>query len=149
MILVSACLIGLNTKYDGGNNINRVFVDLVKQGKAIPFCPEQAGGLPTPRYPAEIVSGNGYDVLDGKARVVNKEGMNVTKEFIKGAQETLRLAKLVQAKEVIFKAKSPSCGSSLIYDGSFSGKLCPGPGITAALLLRNGIKVISSDEYLK
>jgi len=147
MIIISACLIGLNTKYNGGNNIKKVFVDFVKHRKAIPFCPEQAGGLPTPRYPAEIVGGNGYDVLDGKAKVINEKGLDVTKEFIKGAEETLKLAKLLHAAEVILKSKSPSCGSSLIYDGSFKGRLIPGPGVTTALLMRNGIRVINSDEY--
>lgn len=148
MILVSACLIGLNTKYNGGNNINKVFVDLIKHGNAIPFCPEQAGGLPTPRPAAEIIGGDGCDVLDGKARVINREGVDVTEAFIKGAQETLKLAKLVYAKEVIFKTKSPSCGSSVIYDGSFTGKLKDGMGVTAAMLLRNGIRVIGSDDLL-
>lgn len=148
MILVSACLIGLNTKYNGGNNINKVFVDLIKHGNAIPFCPEQAGGLPTPRPAAEIIGGDGCDVLDGKARVINREGVDVTEAFIKGAQETLKLAKLVYAKEVIFKNKSPSCGSSVIYDGSFTGKLKDGMGVTAAMLLRNGIRVIGSDDLL-
>lgn len=124
-------------------------IDLVKQGKAIPVCPEQLGGLKTPRIPQEIQNRTGKDVLDGKCKVVNKNGKDVTKQFIKGAEETLKIAKLVNAKEFIAKSKSPSCGCGLTYDGTFSGKLIKGDGVTVALLRKNGIKIINEKEYQK
>jgi uncharacterized protein YbbK (DUF523 family) len=145
MILISACLIGINSKYDGGNNFVESYVKLVKSGKAIPFCPEQVGGLPTPRSPSEIVGGDGNDVLDGKAKVMTRNGEDVTKAFVKGAQETLKLAKLVNAEKVILKTNSPSCGSKFVYDGSFTGQKRQGAGVTAALLMRNGIKILDSE----
>jgi uncharacterized protein YbbK (DUF523 family) len=122
---------------------------LIKEGKAIPVCPEQLGGLSTPRNPAEIVGGDGEDVLDGKARVIDNQGRDVTDAFIRGAYETYRIAKTIGADEAILKEKSPSCGSCWIYDGSFQGKKKPGVGVTTALLKRKGIKVISEDTMLE
>lgn len=124
-------------------------IDLVKQGKAIPVCPEQLGGLRTPRIPQEIQNGTGKDVLGGKCRVVNKNREDVTEQFIKGAEEALKIAKLVNAKEFIAKSKSPSCGCGLTYDGTFSGKLIKGDGVTVALLRKNGIGIINEKEYQK
>ncbi|NSW92793.1 MAG: DUF523 domain-containing protein [Firmicutes bacterium] len=141
MIIVSACLAGLNCKYNGENNYNKVVADMVSRGEAIPICPEQLGGCPTPRRPCEIVGGTGADVLDGKARVITKDGKDVTSELIKGALEVLKIAKLIGAEEAILKAKSPSCGCGAIYDGTFSGKVVEGNGVTTELLQRNGIKV--------
>jgi uncharacterized protein YbbK (DUF523 family) len=141
MIIVSACLAGVNCKYDGGNNYNEKIVKLVKQRKAIPVCPEQLGGFETPRLPAEILGGSGEDVLSGKAKVVRKNGEDVSKAFIKGAYETLKIAKLIDCDKAILKSRSPSCGFGEIYDGSFSGKRIKGKGVTAALLESNGIKV--------
>ncbi|MGQ4832910.1 MAG: DUF523 domain-containing protein [Candidatus Asgardarchaeia archaeon] len=147
MIMVSACLLGINCKYNGGSNYNEKVIELLKKGIfLVPVCPEQLGGLPTPREPAEIINGDGKEVIIGNARVVTKTGSDVTQEFLKGAQETLKIAKLLNIKTAILKAKSPSCGKGYIYDGSFSHKLKNGDGVTVALLRKNGIKVFSEDE---
>jgi len=139
--VVSACLAGLKCNYEGKCKVSERVVRLVKAGKAIPICPEQLGGLPTPRTSVEIVGGSGEDVLDGKARVVARGHFEATSQFIKGAQESLKLAKLVNVKKAILKSKSPSCGCGKIYDGNFKGGLKEGNGVTAALFLREGIEV--------
>ena len=123
-------------------------IDLVKQGKAILVCPEQLGGLKTPRIPQEIQGGTGEDVLDGKCKVINKNGEDVTQQFIKGAKETLKIAKLAGAKKFIAKSKSPSCGCGTTYDGTFSGTLIKGDGVTAAFLKRKGINVVTEKEWV-
>ena len=140
MYLISACLVGLNCKYNGGNNYNEKAFELVQSGKAIPICPEQLGGLATPRIPAEIRR------ADGKAKVVNKEGKDVTLEFEKGANEVLQLCKKLNIEKVILQPRSPSCGVGKIYSGEFNGTLVEGNGITAQLLIDNNIEVISIDE---
>lgn len=137
MILISACLVGINCKYSGGNNYNEKVFELVKQGKAIPVCPEQLGGLMTPRNPAEI--------KDGK--VITSDNIDVTAEYKKGAEEVLNFAKKVGATKAILQARSPSCGCGKIYNGNFDKTLIDGNGITADLLIKNGIEVISSEEY--
>src|SRR4249920_3282758 len=119
MIVVSACLCGINCKYNGDNNLDTRVLDLLKEGKAIPVCPEQLGGMQTPRIPSEILDGNGYDVLMGKSKVLGQGGYDVTSEFIKGAYETLKIVEAASATIAILKARSPSCGVSQIYDGSF------------------------------
>ena len=147
MILISACLCGVNCKYSGGNNLSEPLLKLLKEGKAVLFCPEQAGGLETPRKPCEIVGGTSKDVLKDNARVLNVDGEDKTAEFIKGAYETLRLAQVINAEYVILKGKSPSCGIGKVYDGTFSGALISGNGITAELLIQNGFKVINEEDY--
>ncbi|MDN5302502.1 MAG: hypothetical protein PWQ60_2016 [Thermoanaerobacteraceae bacterium] len=149
MYLISACLAGMNCKYNGDNNYHEVFEKLVKENKAVPLCPEQVGGLSTPRTPAEIQGGDGLDVIKGKARVVTSEGKDVTCSFLTGAKEALKLARIIGAEKAILKSKSPSCGCCEIYDGSFKGVLKEGMGVTAAYLFQNGIRVIDSDEFLK
>lgn len=141
MFIVSACLAGVNCRHDGGNSADPLVRELVRQGKAIPVCPEQLGGLETPRMPAEIQGGDGKDVLEGKARVIRKDGTDVTDCFLKGAYETVEIAKLAGARRAIMKCSSPSCGCGKIYDGTFSGKRINGNGVTAELLIRNGIDV--------
>ena len=131
MILVSACLLGCACRYDGQSKPNPLAQELARRGLAVPVCPEQLGGLPTPRNPSERRGD----------RVVMNDGRDVTAEYRRGAEETLRLARLYGCTAAVLKEKSPSCGSSLIYDGSFTGTLRPGVGVTAALLLRNGITV--------
>ena len=121
MKLVSACLLGMNTRFDGSNNKNEKVLELAKKEVLIPVCPEQLGGLPTPREFAEKVGD----------RVITESGKDVTKEFERGAQEVLKIAKMLGIKEAILKARSPSCGSD---------------GVLASLLKRNGIKVISEEE---
>lgn len=149
MKLVSACLCGINCKYNGKNNINLYFMELMQEGAVIPVCPEQLGGLPTPRLPAEINAGSGQDVLAGNSKVINKNGEDVSDNYIRGAYETLKIAKLVGVEIAILKSRSPSCGSKYIYDGSFSYKLRQADGVTAALLKENGIRVMDEDEYME
>jgi len=136
MIIVSACLAGLHCRYDGGEKSNDEVIRLVAEGKAIPVCPEQLGGLSTPRLPCEIVNG----------KVMRKDGMDVTAEFERGAQDALTLAKLAGAKSAILKAKSPSCGAGRIYDGSFSGSVIPGDGLFANLCRQNGISLQTEED---
>lgn len=147
MKVISACLIGCRCRYDGNAKAVDRFTRMVERGEAVFVCPEQLGGLSTPRPPAQIVGGTGEDVLDGRAKVVTDGGVDVTDQFVKGAQEALRLAQLAGAKVAVLKERSPSCGSSLIYDGSFSGGKMPGNGVTAALLKRHGIEVYSEETY--
>lgn len=136
MIIVSACLLGVKCKYSGDPNINKAIIELFKQGKLIPICPEQLGGLKTPRLPAEIVGD----------KVIRADYKDVTNNFKKGAEESLRIAKLINEKKAILKENSPSCGSHYIYDGNFNGKLIKGKGITCRLLEENGIEVFSERE---
>lgn len=112
----------------------------------IPVCPEVFGGLTTPRTPNEIVGGDGDDVIDGEAKVITKDGEDVTEEFIKGARRALEIARIFNIKKAILKQRSPSCGNGKIYDGTFSGNLIEGDGVTAALFKRNGIEVISEED---
>ncbi|SOC43396.1 DUF523 domain-containing protein [Salinicoccus kekensis] len=147
MILVSACLIGENVRYDGNNSLNEKIRRLMDAGEALPVCPEVFGGLPTPRHPAEIQGGDGHDVLEGRARVVDTAGTDVTAHFLKGAHDTLEIFRQYEPTMVVLKENSPSCGSAAIYDGTFSGNKIPGTGVTTALLEKHGIKVISEKEF--
>lgn len=139
--LVSKCLMGHACKYNGGDNLNEaVGAFLQEEGrKYICVCPEQDGGLPTPREPAEVKT------IDGARVVINASGENVTAAFERGALSALELATANGIKTAILKSRSPSCGKGKIYDGSFSKTLTPGDGICAALLMANGIKVM--DEH--
>ncbi len=143
MILISACLAGVNCKYSGDNNYNEKVANLLKRGDAILICPEQMGGLPTPRLGAEIVE------KDGKRYVYMKDGTDVTEQFERGANEVLEIAKKVNATKAILKSRSPSCGVDIIYDGTFTKTKIDGDGITAKLLRDNGIEVISSDDFIE
>ena len=149
MILVSACLAGFDVKYNGSHNLNEKIKKWFDEKKAIPICPEVLGGLSIPREPAEIVGGEGEDVLDGHAKVITNNGIDVTEQFMKGANETLKIALDLNATMVILKERSPSCGSSLIYSGEFNGSKKKGTGVTAALLKRNGIQVLSEENFIK
>jgi len=144
--LCSACLLGINCRYDLKSNANEKVIALAEKEVLIPVCPEQLGGQSTPRPNAEIVNGSGEDVLDGKAKVIEEDGKEVTEDFIKGAKEVLKIAKLYNVKEAIMVQKSPSCGCGLIYDGTFTRTKREGNGVTTALLKRNEIKVISQNE---
>ena len=148
MILVSACLAGFDVKYNGSHNLNEKIKKWFDEKKAIPICPEVLGGLSIPREPAEIVGGEGGDVLDGHAKVITNNGIDVTEQFIKGANETLKIALDLNATMVILKERSPSCGSSMIYSGEFNGNKKRGTGVTAALLKRNGIQVLSEENFM-
>jgi uncharacterized protein YbbK (DUF523 family) len=143
MKIISACLLGVNCNFEGKNWQNPALLKEFENGELFPVCPEVLGGLSCPRDPSEIQGGTGADVLDGKARVVSINGVDVTEQFLKGARETLAIAKAVGATEAVLIEKSPSCGSGVIFDGSFSEKFKPGDGVTAALLKRNGIRVFA------
>jgi len=146
-ILVSACLAGLATTHNGVAKPNRKVMELVRQGRAILVCPEQLGGLPTPRPAAEIVSaGSGASVLDGEGRVLDTSGGDVTSNYLRGAREALKAARLAGSTMAILKARSPSCGKDRIHDGTFSGVLRDGSGVTAELLRREGLEVLSEDD---
>ncbi len=146
MKLCSACMLGIECRYDGKAKPVPKVLKLAKKEVLIPICPEQLGGLPTPRVVQELQGCSGEDVLDGRGKVLNKNGEDVTEQFIKGAYEVLKIAKLFGIKEAILKQRSPSCGCGEIYDGSFSGRVVKGNGVTTSLLKRNGIKVISEEE---
>ena len=135
-ILVSACLLGENCKYNGGNNLNQSVFDFIEGHEVIGVCPEQLGGLSTPRLPAEIVDGV----------VTNKEGVSVDAEFRKGAQAALAAALENKVDLAILQSRSPSCGVKEIYDGSFSGKKIKGQGVFAKLLSAHGIKVLDAED---
>ena len=135
-ILVSACLLGKNCKYNGGNNLNQRVLDFIEGHEVIGVCPEQLGGLSTPRLPAEIVDGV----------VTNKEGISVDVQFRKGAQTALAVALEKKVDLAILQSRSPSCGVKEIYDGSFSGKKIKGQGVFAKLLSAHGIKVLDAED---
>jgi len=137
IILVSACLLGLNTRHDGKNSVSKGVLSLKDKYLMIPVCPEQLGGLPTPRMAVEIKN---------NVKVLKENGEDVTEIFLNGAKEVLGLAKLYKIKFALLKDGSPSCGSHFVYDGSFSGTKIKGEGITAELLRKNGIKVFSEDD---
>ncbi|WP_419394161.1 DUF523 domain-containing protein [Cytobacillus praedii] len=149
MILVSSCLAGLEVRYNGTHSLDNRISKLVEENKAVTICPELLGGFSTPREPAEIVGGDGEDVLDGKAKVVEKSGKDVTELYIKGAYASLEKAKKINATIVVLKENSPSCGSSMIYNGEFKGKKIVGNGVTSALFKRNGLQVISEDQFIE
>lgn len=139
-ILVSACLLGINCRYDGKGKLVDTLKILGKKHNLIPICPEIYGGMTTPREPSEKI----------KDKVISKSGKDVTDNFIRGAQETLKLAKFYDCQLAILKERSPSCGYGKIYDGTFTGNIVDGNGITAELLVKNGIKVIGEskiDDY--
>lgn len=151
-IIVSACLLGVECNYKSeASSIWRkrpdFFRELAEAYHLIPVCPEQLGGLPTPRIPAEL-SGAASEVFSGSAGVYNRDNVDVSRQFIKGAREALRLAEMFQVKLAILKAKSPSCGHRMIYDGTFSGRLVSGSGLTAYLFHCSKIKVFDEEELL-
>ncbi len=136
-IMVSACLLGDNVRYDGNNNYNQELIDFLKDYEVIKICPETLGGLETPRIPSEIL----HD------KVINEEGTDVTNEFNEGALKTLELAKENDIKIAILKRNSPSCGFGSVYDGTFTHTVTKGDGITAKLLNENGITVLNENNY--
>ncbi len=148
IVLVSACMLGVNCRYDGGNVRDEKLITIIEKENVVPIpvCPEQLGGLPTPRKKCEIVGGDGFDVLEGNARVVSEDGVDLTEHFLKGAEEVLKIAKIVKADLAVMRDGSPSCGCGRIYDGSFSGKKVEGYGVTSALLIRNGFRVVSVED---
>lgn len=136
-IVVSACLLGENCKYNGGNNYRKEVAELLKEHEVVSVCPETLGGLPVPRVPSEIVKGI----------VMSRDGRTVDREFRLGAELALKKAKEAGAELVILQSRSPSCGVGQIYDGSFSGQKTEGNGIFAELLLANGFRVADVEEF--
>ena len=136
IIMVSACLAGENCKYNGGNNRNKKVEALFNGHRIIPICPEVMGGLSTPRVPSEIVHGI----------VMNKDGVNVDREYRCGAEMALKIAEREQPDLVILQSRSPSCGVKQRYDGTFTGTLIDGPGLTAELLMRHGFRVVDVED---
>ena len=135
-ILISHCFLGENCKYTGGNNYNAELLNVLKNHELIPVCPETFGGLKSPRFPAEIVGD----------KVLFSDGSDVTQAFVNGAKKALEIAKAQGVKVAVLKANSPSCGSGIIYDGTFTGKKVSGYGVAAKLLMENGIKVYSEQD---
>lgn len=136
-IIVSACLLGTNCKYNGGNNLNKELIEFLKNYEIIPICPECMGGLSTPRVPSEIIGD----------KVINKEGLDVTNNYLSGANKALELAKKHQVKIAILKAKSPSCGEGKVYDGTFTNTLVEKDGVTVKIFKSEGIKVYTENNY--
>jgi len=142
-VLVSACLLGVHCRYDGSANPCSELADKIGSRPVIPICPEEFGGLSTPRPAAECCGGTGADVLAGNAKILVKEsGKDVTEQFLAGAKEALRLARKFGAKAALLKSKSPSCGCGKVYK---EGQLVAGDGVTAALLRKEGITVEAVD----
>lgn len=140
--LISACLLGINCRYNGTSGHVQELESLIDSGRLIPVCPEVLGGLDTPRKPCEIIT-----QANGGVKVVSKCGLDCTFEFQNGAQKILEMAKVCQVKKVIIKANSPSCGSGNIYDGTFSGKLTEGYGVTSKLLIEDDIEVYNETNW--
>lgn len=136
-ILISACLLGLDCRYCGEGSFNEQAAALNVQHRLLPVCPEQLGGLPTPRQPVELVNN----------RAIDQYGQDSTPQFVKGAAETLKLTRLFGCTHAILKSRSPSCGYGQIYDGTFSGRLTAGNGITADCLQKAGICILNETNF--
>lgn len=150
-VLVSSCLVGSKVRYNASclSIPESDFEWLKSNVELMVFCPEVSAGLPIPRAPAEIIAGKGVDVLKGAAKVVGNDGIDVTTQFVIGAENALELCQKLQIKYAVLAEGSPSCGSSKIYDGTFNGIKIDGSGVAAALLKRNGIKVYSQHTVAK
>jgi uncharacterized protein YbbK (DUF523 family) len=144
--IVSACLAGINCTYNGKNKLNPHIRALIKNGLAVPVCPEVLGGSGVPRERCEISGGDGERVLAKKAAVITLSGKDITPRMISGARKTLAIAKTLGIERAILKSRSPSCGCGVIYDGTFKGNLKKGDGVTAALLLKNGITIFNEKD---
>jgi uncharacterized protein YbbK (DUF523 family) len=147
-LLISACLLGVACNHEGRGSPRAIVDELAKHYRLVPVCPEVLGGLPTPRAAAELQGGDGADVVagNGAARVVDIEGVDVTAAYRRGAEAAVAVAKGVGAQRAVLKARSPSCGSSAVYDGTFSRRLLPGRGVTAAALAAAGLEVGSEED---
>ena len=152
-LLISACLLGVACNHEGRGSPRAVVDELALHYRLVPVCPEVLGGLPTPRAAAELVGGDGADVLAGpdsadsaRARVVTVDGDDVTAAYRRGAEAAVTLARAVGATRAVLKARSPSCGTAAVYDGTFSRRLVPGRGVTAAALAAAGLEVGSEED---
>lgn len=147
MLGISACLGGVACRYDGGTNEIAALKSLVETNQALMICPEVLGGLPTPRPPAEIRGGDGFDVWQGKAKVFDQEGYDLTNAFKQGAIRAFKEMQKLQITGLVLKERSPSCGSNLIYDGSFSGTRIKGVGVATAYFIQQGLPVYSEENW--
>ncbi|MBW6390630.1 MULTISPECIES: DUF523 domain-containing protein [Halomonadaceae] len=149
-VLVSACLLGRRVRYDGGAKslASEILAQWQAEGRVVSVCPEVDAGLPTPRPPAEIIAGDGGGVLTGSAQVVDRDGTDLTEVFRQGASLALQLCREHDIKVAVLTEHSPSCGSTQIYDGSFSGVKRAGAGVTAALLRQHGVRVYGQHEIV-
>ena len=147
--LISACLLGHKVRYDGRDCLVKELVDHLLPDQYVTICPEVSGSLPIPRPAAEIQGGTGLKVLKGLAQVTDIQGQDISTAFIQGAYAALELAQKFQVTHAVLKANSPSCGSKLIYDGSFTGNKIQGDGVTAALFKQHDIEVMTEDEFLQ
>ncbi|MCD5140910.1 DUF523 domain-containing protein [Mammaliicoccus sciuri] len=148
MIVISACLVGEKVRYDGNHKLDLFYKNLIDEKKAISICPKILGGLQVPREPAEIIGGDGYDVWNDQAKVMTVTGRDVTIQFKEGAKRALSIIKDLNANTVILKSDSPSCGSTVIYDGTFTGNKKEGVGVTTALFTLNDINVYDEKNFL-
>lgn len=147
MIVISACLVGEQVRYDGNHKLDIFYKNLIDEKKAISICPEILGGLQVPREPAEIIGGDGYDVWNNQAKVMTVTGQDVTHQFKEGAKRALSIIKDLDAQTVILKSDSPSCGSTVVYDGTFKGNKKEGVGVTTALFNLNAIDVYDEKSF--
>jgi uncharacterized protein YbbK (DUF523 family) len=147
-LVISACLLGVACNHEGRGSPRAVVDELARRYRLVQVCPEVLGGLPTPRAAAELTGGDGADVLagTGDARVVNIDGHDVTAAYRRGAEAAVSVAVAVGARRAVLKARSPSCGSAAVYDGTFSRRLVPGRGVTAAALAAAGLEVGSEED---
>jgi uncharacterized protein YbbK (DUF523 family) len=147
-IMISSCLMGSKVRYNGSDLAitSPLFSELISLVEVIPFCPEVSGGLATPRAPAEIIKGTGYEVLQGESRVINNEGIDVTEAFLRGAELALHICLQHGISVALLTESSPSCGSNTIHNGEFKGIKIPGKGVTTALLEKNGIRVFNQNQ---
>ncbi len=149
-ILISACLLGRVVRYDGKALpvSDKILKAWIRQGRTVAVCPEVMAGMDVPRTPAELIHGDGDDVLDGKAIVADRSGNDLTDDFLLGARKALDLCRLHHIDVAVLSEASPSCGSARIHDGSFSGRKAAGMGVTTALLRRSGIRVFNQYDLM-
>lgn len=148
MLGISSCLGGIACRYDGNSNTVAELKKMMAQEQAAGICPEVLGGLPTPREPAEIIGGDGFDVWLGTAKVVSRKGEDVTENFKKGAVLAYEKLAELDIDCLVMKANSPSCGSRYIYDGTFSGNKRDGAGVAAAYFINHGLEVMTEEDWL-
>ena len=146
MIIVSACLAGVNCRHDGRNKENTLIQKLISKRLAVPLCPEVLGGRPVPRPPCEITGGTAAQVLDGAAYVRDKNGRDVTQEVLDGVKIFMKAVARMNVTAVILKTKSPTCGRGKVHDGTFKGKMIDGNGVLTAALLKEGVKVYTEED---
>ncbi|MFO8061261.1 MAG: DUF523 domain-containing protein [Bacillota bacterium] len=147
--MVSACLLGVACAYDGRPRRDGQLLEGLAGRCILPVCPEQLGGLPTPRTPAEITGGGGSEVLRGRARVLIATGDDVTRQYLRGAREVCRLAEELGTSEAVLKPGSPACGPESHYDGTFTSRRVEGMGVAARALWERGVRILTPKGYLE